>query len=118
MNFLLVSCLLNILLLFLGFTKNCIQLYLTYKLTFSYHLPTPAIDQTQRDERYEATRLQMLEDELRLPKNAANADELDDYCDAICKLHDCPFGQQDVQQHEACLCFDYSQEICEFTTIT
>ncbi|KAH9410171.1 hypothetical protein TYRP_009926 [Tyrophagus putrescentiae] len=75
--------------------------------------------QTQREERAEATRLQLLESELRLPpvppsSSAAAADELDDYCDAICKLHDCPFGQQDLRKDDACLCYDYSQQICEF----
>ena len=66
-------------------------------------------DQTQREQKQEAKRLERLDDEIRVK----TADELDDYCDTICKLHSCQFGQQDVHRFDACLCFDYLQQKCE-----
>ena len=68
-----------------------------------------SIVKTQREQKHEAQRLQILEDEVRVK----TADELDDYCDTICKMHSCPFGQQDVHRSDDCLCFDYFQQKCE-----
>lgn len=69
-----------------------------------------SIDQTQREEKKEVQRLKQLDDEIRIK----TPDELDEYCDTICKMNSCPFGQQDIHRDdETCICFDYDQRKCE-----
>ena len=54
-------------------------------------------------------RLDLLDVEVRL---VSPTDNLDDYCDTICKLFECDYGESDRYRFDHCACYHGDGQRC------